>query len=107
VTTVTLRRFITNAEVSCRLFRRPLLKLEVKMAKERRTRSELEEIVFTEVRKVRECEGVTGVTVRGVADERFHNWEVSWAHNATPMCEGAIEAIVDHLHKQYDMGDDV
>jgi hypothetical protein len=77
------------------------------MAKERRTRSELEEIVFTEVRKVRECEGVTGVTVRDISDPRApYTWEVSWAQNATPMCEGAIEAIVDHLQKQYDISDD-
>jgi hypothetical protein len=76
------------------------------MSKERKTRKELEEIVFAEVRKFRACEGTTGVTVRGIDDKRVdYNWEVSHATNATPECVGEIEAIVDEFQKRYEMVD--
>ena len=74
------------------------------MAKERKTAKELEALVFAEVQKARECEGTTGVTVRGIVDPRVdYNWEVSYAHNSTPMCERLIAEIVARLQQRYEL----
>jgi hypothetical protein len=74
------------------------------MAKERKTPSELEALIFAEARKARECEGMTGVTVRGIADPRVDfNWEVSFAHNSTPLCERIIAGIVTRLQQRYEL----
>jgi hypothetical protein len=74
------------------------------MAKERKTARELEVLVFAEARKARECEGMTGVTVRGIDDPRVdYTWEVSFAHNSTPMCERIIVDIVTRLQQRYDL----
>jgi hypothetical protein len=74
------------------------------MAKERQTAPELEALVFDEARKVRECEGMTRVTVRGIADPRVdYNWQVSFADNSTPKCEAAIAHIVARLQQRYDL----
>jgi hypothetical protein len=40
------------------------------MAKEHDTRSKLEEIVFTELRKVRESGGMTGIKIYGAGRQR-------------------------------------
>jgi hypothetical protein len=40
------------------------------MAKERKPKHELEAMVLAEVRQARECEGVTGLAVRGVVEEQ-------------------------------------
>jgi len=75
------------------------------MAKERKTRHELEALVFAEATKARECEGLTGVTVQGIDDERVeYNWNVSFAHNnSTPTCARIIENIVIRLQQRYDL----
>jgi len=76
------------------------------MAKQHKTRHELEALVFTEARKVRECKGMTGVTVQGIADDRVdYTWNVSHAHNATRMCERIIVNIETKLQKLYDLDD--
>ena len=76
------------------------------MAKERKTAHELEVLIFNEARKARECEGMTGVTVREIVDPRVdYNWSVSHAHNATPMCERIIVNIETRLQKLYDLAD--
>jgi hypothetical protein len=74
------------------------------VAKERKTAKELEALVFAEARKARECEGTTGVAVRGIADPRVdYNWEVSYVHNSTPMCERLIADIVARLQQRYEL----
>jgi hypothetical protein len=72
------------------------------MAKERKTAYELEVLIFNEARKARECEGMTGVTVREIADARVdYNWEVSF--NSTPTCAQVIAEIVIRLQQRYDL----
>ena len=71
------------------------------MTKERRTAHELEEFIFNEARKARECEGMTGVTVRVLADAVDYNWQVSF--NATPACAQIIADIVTRLQQLYDL----
>ena len=73
------------------------------MAKERKTDYELEELIFNEAHKARECEGMTSVTVREIADARVdYNWQVSF--NATPACAQIIADIVTTLQQRYDLG---
>jgi hypothetical protein len=77
------------------------------MAKERKSKSELEAIVFAEARRERECEDLTDVSVVGVADERVDfNWEVSSTGNSTRRCEETIARIVARLQKRYDLVQD-
>jgi hypothetical protein len=72
------------------------------MAKERKTAYELEVLIFNEARKARECEGMTSVTVREIADARVdYNWEVSF--NSTPACAQIIANIVTRLQLRYDL----
>ena len=74
----------------------------VDMAKERKTAYELEELIFNEAHKARECEGMTSVTVREIADARVdYNWQVSF--NATPACAQIIADIVTKLQQLYDL----
>jgi hypothetical protein len=72
------------------------------MAKERKTAYELEVLIFNEARKARECEELTGVTVREIADARVdYNYEVSF--NSTPACAQIIADIVTRLQQRYDL----
>jgi len=72
------------------------------MTKERKTAYELEELIFNEARKARECEGMTSVTVREIADARVdYNWEVSFY--STPACAQIIADIVTGLQQIYDL----
>ena len=72
------------------------------MTKERKTARELEEFIFNEARKARECEGMTRVTVREIADPRVdYNWQVSF--NATPACAQIIADVVTRLQQRYDL----
>ena len=75
------------------------------MAKEHKTAYELEVLIFNEARKARrECEGMTGVTVREIAGARVdYNWQVSF--NATPACAQIIADIVTRLQQLYDLAD--
>jgi hypothetical protein len=75
------------------------------MAKQHKTRRELEALVFNEATKARECEGLTGVTVQGIADDRVdYNWNVSFAHNnSTPRCAQIIVDIVSRLQQRCDL----
>jgi|AmaraimetFIIA100_FD_contig_81_1424755_length_2148_multi_3_in_0_out_0_4 hypothetical protein len=76
------------------------------MAKQRKTARDLEALVVAEARKARECEGMTGVSVQRIADERVdYTWNVSHAYNATPMCERIIVNIETRLQKLYDLSD--
>jgi hypothetical protein len=45
----------------------------------------------------------TGVTVQRIADDPY--WNVSHAHNATPMCERIIVDIETRLQKLYDLAE--
>ena len=74
------------------------------MPKERKTRSDLQALIFAEMSKIRECEGGTGVTVIGVVDDRGdYNWCVSRAHNVTPLCQQAIADLERRLQSRYDL----
>ena len=74
------------------------------MSKERKTAYELEVLIFNEARKARECEGLTGVTVEGIDDNRVpYNWNVSHAYNATSMCARVIAHIEARLQRLYDL----
>jgi len=72
------------------------------MAKERKTAYELEALIYNEARKARECEGMTSVTVREIADAHVdYNWEVSFY--ATPACAQMVADIVTGLQQRYDL----
>jgi hypothetical protein len=72
------------------------------MAKERKTAYELEVLIFNEARKARECEGMTSVTVREIANARVdYNWQVSF--NSPPACAQIIANIVTRLQQLYDL----
>jgi hypothetical protein len=72
------------------------------MAKEHKTAYELEVLIFNEARKARECEGMTSVTVREIADARVdYNWQVLF--NATPACAQIIADVVIRLQQRYDL----
>jgi hypothetical protein len=72
------------------------------MAKERKTAYELEVLIFNEAREARECEGMTSVTVREIADARVdYNWEVSF--NSTPAGAQIIAGVVTRLQQRYDL----
>jgi len=72
------------------------------MAKERKTAYELEVLIFNEAREARECEGMTSVTVREIADARVdYNWEVSF--NSTPADAQIIAGVVTRLQQRYDL----
>ena len=77
------------------------------MAKQHKTARELEALVFNQARKARECEGMTGVTVRRIDDPRVdYNWDVAHAHNSTPMCDRMIVDIETILQQLYDLATD-
>ena len=73
------------------------------MTEERKTAHELEEFIFNEACKARECEGMTSVTVREkIADARVdYNWEVTFY--ATPACAQIVADIVTGLQQRYDL----
>jgi hypothetical protein len=71
------------------------------MPKIKKTAAELEAIAMETLRKVRECEGLTGLTIMPVDDDRVpYNWRVSFAHNCPGrLCEVAIETVVDGMQQ--------
>jgi hypothetical protein len=72
------------------------------MTKERKTARELEMLIYNEACKARECEGMTRVTVREIADHRVdYNWQISF--NATPACAQIVADIVTRLQQRYDL----
>jgi hypothetical protein len=78
------------------------------MPRERKTRRELETLVFSEMGKTRDCEGATGVTVRGIADPRVDvTWQVASVNNDdSERCRAAVKQIETRLQQQYDLTDD-
>jgi hypothetical protein len=75
------------------------------MAKIEKTAAEIEALVMEAALKISECEGLTGVTIQQIVDERVpYNWSVSYAHNSpTRYCETAIETIVDGMQRVIDL----
>ena len=72
------------------------------MTEERKTAHELEEFIFNEACKARECEGMTSLTVQEIADARVdYNWEVSF--NSTPAGAQIIAGVVTRLQQRYDL----
>ena len=72
------------------------------MTKERKTAYELEVLIYNEARQARECEGMTSVTVREIADAHVdYNWEVSFY--TTPACAQIMTDIVTRLRQRYDL----
>jgi hypothetical protein len=79
------------------------------MSKAVKTRSELENLVLTELRQTRFCAEARSVTVIGLDDEGFDaNWAVN---NFDPgqadmlCCEDALNFIVPRLQNEFDLGD--
>jgi hypothetical protein len=71
------------------------------MTKIRKTAAEIEALAMQTLRKVKECEGLTGLTVVPLDDDRVpYNWTVSFAHNCPGrLCEVAIEEVVDGMQQ--------
>ena len=75
------------------------------MPKTNKTADELEAIAMQTLRKVKECEGLTGLTIMPVDDDRVpYNWTVSFAHNCPGrLCEFAIETVVDEMQQALEL----
>jgi predicted nucleotidyltransferase len=69
------------------------------------TADEIARKIMEAASKLPEYEGLTGVTIRPVDDERVdYNWEVSIAHNSPGrLCEVAIATIVDGAQRVNDL----
>src|SRR5262245_32289407 len=68
------------------------------MTKERKTARELEMLIYNEACKARECEGMTRVTVREIADHRVdYNWQISNAKQRGSMKYPRLVAIAKKL----------
>jgi hypothetical protein len=66
------------------------------MPKMVKTAADIEALAMQALAKVRECEGLTGLTIIPIDDDRVdYNWSVSVAHNCPGrLCEIAIETVV-------------
>ena len=75
------------------------------MPKTNKTAAELEAIAMQTLRKVKECEGLTGLTIMPVDDDRVpYNWTVSFAYNCPGrLCEVAIETVVDEMQQALEL----
>ena len=75
------------------------------MAKLKMTADEIARTIMGAAHKLPECQGLTGVTIRSVDDERVgYNWEVSIVHNSPGrMCEAALATIVDGAQRVIDL----
>ena len=75
------------------------------MPKTKKTAAELEAIAMQTLRKVRECEGLTGLTIMPIDDYRVpYNWTVSFAHNCPGrLCEVAIDTVVEEMQRTLEL----
>jgi hypothetical protein len=75
------------------------------MPKTKKTAAELEAIAMQTLRKVKECEELTGLTIMPVDDDRVpYNWTVSFAHNCPGrLCEVAIEEVVEGMQRMLEL----
>ena len=75
------------------------------MPKIKKTAAEFEAIAMETLRKVKECEGLTGVTIMPIDHDRVtYNWTVSIAHNCPGrLCEVAIETVVDGMQQALEL----
>ena len=75
------------------------------MPKTKKTAAELEAIAMQTLRKVRECEGLTGLTIMPLDDYRVpYNWTVSVAHNCPGrLCEVAIDTVVEEMQRTLEL----
>ncbi len=72
------------------------------MAKTVRSAIELEEIVMSELRKLPECEGATGITIQRDDDDSANaNWYPKILHNGTVMCVDSARPIIQRLQREY------
>ena len=71
------------------------------MAKIQKTAAEIEALVIEGASKIAACEGLTGVTIQQIVDDRVpYNWTVSYAHNSPGRyCEIAIETTIDGMQR--------
>ena len=72
---------------------------------EGKTRRELEALVWGEVSKARECEGIAGVTISGIDDPGMDfTWVIaSIRGDPTKRSRIALATIVTLLQRQYDL----
>ena len=75
------------------------------MPKTKKTAAELEAIAMQTLRKARECEGLTGLTIMPLDDYRVpYNWTVSFAHNCPGrLCEVAIDTVVEEMQRTLEL----
>lgn len=75
------------------------------MAKQLKTAKEIEALIMKAAAHLKECEGLTGVTVQAVDDERVdYTWTVSRMHNCDSRnCEIAIGTIVNGAQRVIDL----
>jgi hypothetical protein len=75
------------------------------MPKMKKTAAELEAIAMQTLAKIKECEGLTGLTIRSIdSDQVPYNWTVSVAHNCPGrLCEVAIETVVDEMQQALEL----
>lgn len=67
------------------------------MAKQRKSAREIAALIMQAASKIPECEGLTGVTIQPIDDDRVDfNWDVSHLHNNTSdLCQIAMRTVVD------------
>jgi hypothetical protein len=71
------------------------------MPKMAKTSTEIEKLAMQAPAKIRECEGLTDLTIQPIADDRVdYNWTVSHAHNCPgKLCEIAIETVIEGMQR--------
>lgn len=75
------------------------------MPKILKTAPEIAAMIMKEAAKIPECEGLTGVTIQALDDDRVpYNWTVSHLHNSPGRyCEVAIETMVEGMQLVIDL----
>lgn len=66
------------------------------MTKMMKTAAEIENLILAAISKVRECEGLTRVTIQPIEDDGIpFNWTINTPHNSPGRyCEIALETIL-------------
>jgi hypothetical protein len=80
------------------------------MAKETKTKKELEDMIMAEARASGKCAGLQNVHVLGPETRLYTNWNYSTtayhpAHLLSPGCRNELNMIVARLQAKYDLAD--
>jgi hypothetical protein len=77
------------------------------MAKMLKNAAEIEALIMTAAATIDACDGLTGVTIQKIDDEKLpFNWTAKLMHNSSSvLCETAIVTIVDGMQRVIDLKD--